>query len=134
MAPKRNAPSKDALAEGQAVGNYLRALETRQPTSGDGARRYTPETVRVWLNKARAQLDKQSGTKKLLTFNRIRELEQILGENGVDDKFVELETKFVENAKSFADRHNVVYSAWRDFGVSPEVLKRAGIARGSATI
>ena len=30
----------------------------------------------------------------------------------------------------FAQRKGITYGAWREFGVPPEVLKKAGITRG----
>jgi hypothetical protein len=34
-------------------------------------------------------------------------------------------------AKSYSAKKGISYGAWREFGVSPEVLKKAGISRGS---
>ena len=42
-----------------------------------------------------------------------------------------LEKDFVKVAKPYAKRKGISYGAWREFGVSPEVLKKAGITRGS---
>ena len=47
--------------------------------------------------------------------------------SGVDLKT--LETAFVKIAKTFGDNRGIGYGAWRDAGVSAQVLKRAGIAR-----
>ena len=41
-----------------------------------------------------------------------------------------VEKDFVKVAKSYAKRKGITYGAWREFGVSPEVLKKAGITRG----
>ena len=37
------------------------------------------------------------------------------------------EAKFVKVARSFSERNDITYDAWREFGVTPTVLKRAGI-------
>ena len=37
------------------------------------------------------------------------------------------EQKFVKVAKKFSDRNDITYDAWREVGVSPTVLKKAGI-------
>ena len=41
----------------------------------------------------------------------------------------ELETAFVEVAKSYSDRNAISYNAWRQIGVEPAVLRKAGISR-----
>ncbi|MGB1506861.1 MAG: hypothetical protein ACPHDT_15405, partial [Acidimicrobiales bacterium] len=40
-----------------------------------------------------------------------------------------LEDGFVAAAAPYSDRKNISYAAWREVGVSAEVLKRAGITR-----
>jgi hypothetical protein len=35
----------------------------------------------------------------------------------------------VKVARSFSVRNDITYDAWREFGVTPAVLKRAGIER-----
>ena len=39
------------------------------------------------------------------------------------------EAKFVKVAKNFSSRNDITYDAWREFGVTPVVLKRAGIEK-----
>jgi hypothetical protein len=41
--------------------------------------------------------------------------------------FDALERDFVENAKRFGASRGISYGAWRDVGVPPEVLARAGV-------
>ncbi|MEL6890841.1 MAG: hypothetical protein AAFP84_04550, partial [Actinomycetota bacterium] len=41
-----------------------------------------------------------------------------------------LEDRFVEVAKSYSQSKKISYASWRDVGVTPAVLKRAGIGRG----
>ena len=43
----------------------------------------------------------------------------------------DLEKDFVKVAKSYSARKRIAYGAWREFGVTPDVLKKAGITRGS---
>ncbi|GIU89638.1 MAG: hypothetical protein KatS3mg010_0737 [Acidimicrobiia bacterium] len=42
-----------------------------------------------------------------------------------------LEKEFVKVAKGYSARKGISYGAWREFGVPAEVLKKAGITRGS---
>ncbi|MDQ3351339.1 MAG: hypothetical protein M3501_05175, partial [Actinomycetota bacterium] len=47
--------------------------------------------------------------------------------NGVD--LSDVEEKFVQVAKEYGERQGISYSSWREVGVQPNVLKRAGISR-----
>ena len=40
-----------------------------------------------------------------------------------------LEKAFVKHAKAYSDSKGISYAAWREIGVTPEVLKAAGITR-----
>ena len=39
------------------------------------------------------------------------------------------EEGFVEVAASFSERRGISYAAWREIGIAPAVLRRAGISR-----
>ena len=56
-----------------------------------------------------------------------RELDRF---DGADD-LTGLERDFVKVAKGYAERKGISYAAWRELGISPEVLRKAGITRGS---
>jgi hypothetical protein len=47
------------------------------------------------------------------------------------DDLTSLERDFVKVAKGYAERKGISYAAWRELGVAPDVLRKAGIARGS---
>jgi hypothetical protein len=40
-----------------------------------------------------------------------------------------LESAFVKSARSYSERKGISYAAWRQVGVEPAVLKKAGISR-----
>jgi len=42
-----------------------------------------------------------------------------------------LEAAFVKTAAKYAQRKGISYAAWRELGVPADVLKKAGISRGS---
>ena len=42
---------------------------------------------------------------------------------------VDAEERFVAVAADYAVRHGIEYATWRDVGVEPSVLRRAGIVR-----
>ena len=41
-----------------------------------------------------------------------------------------LEDSFVKAAKAYGSRKGISYQAWREAGVAPAILRRAGIGRG----
>jgi hypothetical protein len=42
-----------------------------------------------------------------------------------------LETDFVSVAKEYSQRKGISYAAWREVGVEPAVLKKAGVTRST---
>ena len=62
----------------------------------------------------------------------IQERLDLLQERGTMGQTVDLsglEDGFVGSAKAYGDRKGISYAAWRELGVPPAVLKRAGITR-----
>ncbi len=57
------------------------------------------------------------------------EQELAASDNGVD--LEELEDQFVAAAAPYGARKGITYAAWRQLGVDPSVLRRAGIRRGA---
>jgi hypothetical protein len=55
----------------------------------------------------------------------LRALDGSISVHGV--LFAALERDFVEDAKRFSELRGISYEAWRDVGVSDEVLRRARI-------
>jgi hypothetical protein len=53
---------------------------------------------------------------------------QLLASNGGID-LEALEAEFVQVAAEYSRRKGITYSAWREAGVEPRVLKAAGIDR-----
>jgi hypothetical protein len=141
MAPRGNtektpmsAEHKEALAlgreQGRAVRRYLEALETHRPKRG---RKRTPESISRRLAAIDEQFaDADALTRLHLTQERIdlaAELEQM--QRPVVD-ISALEEAFVTTAREYGARKRISYAAWRDVGVDPAVLKKAGIRRSGA--
>jgi hypothetical protein len=139
MAKSKNQPAltaahKEALAEGReqsrAIRNYLEALDQNRPKRG---RKRTPDSILKRLAFIDASLSDATGLKKLeLVQERInlqREAEQLAGKSDLSS----LEEGFVRVAKGYSKRKGITYAAWREVGVSSDVLKRAGISRGGAS-
>jgi hypothetical protein len=59
------------------------------------------------------------------------DLERELDRFDAADDLTGLERDFAKVAKGYAERKGISYAAWRELGISPEVLRKAGISRGS---
>ena|SRR5436190_15294572 len=124
---------KAALAEGRnharVVGNYLEALDAHKPKRG---RKRTSDSVKKRLGAVESELKKASGLSRLSLLQERRDLEVELAgmQNGGAD-ISGLEKEFVKVAKPYSERKGISYGAWREFGVPADVLKKAGIQRGS---
>jgi hypothetical protein len=122
---------KAALAEGReqgrAVRRYLEALEAHRPKRG---RKRTPESVQKRL----ASIDERLADADALTrLHLVQERMNLEGELSTTDNTVDLqalEDDFVASAAPYGQRKGITYGAWRQAGVDPAVLRRAGIRRG----
>jgi hypothetical protein len=134
--PKKRPMSEDhkaALAEGRnharVVGRYLDALEAHKPKRG---RKRTSDSVKKRLASVEQELKKAGGLSRLSLLQERRDLEvELAGMQGGAPDVAGLEKEFVKVAKAYSARKGISYGAWREFGVSPDVLKKAGITRGS---
>ena len=124
---------KQAMAagrkEGQAVKAYLDALEQQRPKRG---RRRTVDSIKQRLAAIESQLSAASSLKRLQMIQERRDLQAELdGLGGEPVDLGSLEAAFVAVAKAYAERKGISYAAWREHGVSADVLKKAGITRGA---
>jgi hypothetical protein len=129
-----SAEHKTALAEGRnhakTVGRYLEALEANKPKRG---RKRTPDSVKKRLAAVEADLQTAAGIGRLNLLQERRDLEvELAGMQAGTPDLTNLEKEFVKVAKTYAQRKGISYGAWREFGVPPEVLKKAGITRGAS--
>jgi len=126
---------KAALAEGRdqgrAVRRYLEALEAHKPKRG---RKRTPESVQrrlVAIDEKLAEADPLSRLHLVQErMNLVNELESSAGT--VDLQAIEDE--FTAAAQPYGERKGITYAAWRQLGVDPGVLRKAGIRRGGADV
>jgi len=123
---------KAALAEGReqgrAVRRYLEALEAHRPKRG---RKRTPESVERRLTAIDEKLNDADALTRLHLSQERMNLEAELSstDNAVD--LGALEEEFVVAASEYGKRKGITYAAWRQAGVDPGVLRRAGIKRGA---
>lgn len=131
---KMSTAHKRALSEGRAmsatVDRYLSAIGTPSKRG----RKVSKATLQQRLIAADARLRSSAGVAKVLAAQEVRDLRARISSlnapDGADIKV--LESAFIKVAKKFGDNRGITYAAWRDAGVSAEVLKRAGVARTRA--
>lgn len=128
MTPEHKEAIKTGRAQNRAVSDYLDALEA---TKGKPGRRRTPQSIDTRLAKIDEQLETADAISRL---NLMQEQEDLRAEREQLVQTVDLsvvEAAFVENAKAYSERKNISYAVWRKAGVTPAVLKQAGISRAS---
>jgi hypothetical protein len=114
-------PRKNA----DVVRRYLEAIGT----SSRKGRRRTPESIGKRLQAIESALPEAGALQRLQLVQERLDLTDELKtlEAGADIGPVEAE--FVEAAAAYGEAKGISYGAWRELGVSAEVLKRAGIAQ-----
>jgi hypothetical protein len=121
---------KAALAEGRnqgrSVRRYLEALDLHRPKRG---RKRTRESMQKRLGKIDAELAVADPLKRLQLIQERLDLNAELEAFGTKVDLSGLEAEFVEAAGAYSTRKGISYAAWRELGVEPAVLKRAGISR-----
>jgi hypothetical protein len=135
MPPKKmTAEHKQALAEGRAEGRavkaYLDALEQQRPRRG---RKRTPDSIKKRLAAIEKELGEASSLQRLQLVQERRDLETELAGMDTTVDITKLESDFVKVAKAYSGRKGIEYASWRELGVAADVLKKAGVGRGSAT-
>ncbi len=127
MTDEHKAALAKGRAEGRIVRDYLEGLRATKPKRG---RKRTPETIDKRLAAIDDELDAASPVEELLLVQERRDLiaEKAAMSNTID--MAALEDAFVGVAKSYSESKKISYASWRDVGVAPSVLKRAGIGRG----
>ena len=125
-----SADHKAKLAQGRnesrIVSKYLDALAAGK---GKRGRKRTPESINIQIARIDKALANASPIQKLELTQKRYDLvaEHTRLTSRVD--LTSVEKDFVKVAKSFAIRNGISYNAFRELGVSAEVLKRCGISR-----
>ena len=128
MTEEHKAALARGRAEGRVVRDYLEALRATKPKRG---RKRTPESIQQRLDAIDASLESATADEELLLVQERRDLESELAAMSEQVDISALEVRFVDVAKSYSDSKKLSYAAWRDVGVQPAVLKRAGITRAN---
>jgi hypothetical protein len=121
---------KAALAEGReqgrAVRRYLEALEAHKPRRG---RKRTPESMEKRLATIEDKLAQADPLTRLQLVQERMDIERQLEAADSTVDMEALEDEFVKAAPDYSRRKGITYAAWREAGVDPAVLRRAGIRR-----
>jgi hypothetical protein len=121
---------KNALAngrvEGRIIREYLEVVEATKPRRG---RRRTPESIAKRLSAITVELKTADPVTKVRLIQERLNLRTELAGMKTKAQVAAAEAKFVKVAKNFSSRNDITYDAWREFGVTPVVLKRAGIEK-----
>lgn len=122
---------KKALAngrnEGRIIREYLEIVEATKPKRG---RRRTPESIAKRLSVISVELKTADPVTKVRLIQERLNLRTELASMKSKQEIAAAEARFVKVAKSFSERNDITFDAWREFGVTPAVLKRAGITNG----
>ncbi len=114
-------------AEAAAVRDYLEALEAHRPRRG---RRQSAESLNAKRDAIDSQLAQAKPIKRLLLLQERRDIEAALEALQVEPDMATAEQGFIIHAAGYGQRKGIVYATWREFGVSAEMLARAGITKG----
>jgi len=124
---------KQALAEGReqgrAVRQYLEALEAHKPKRG---RKRTPDSIQKRLATIEERVGSADPLARLQLVQERMDLQRELAASQQKVDLSALEKDFVGAARAYGDRKGITYAAWRESGVDPAVLKKAGIGRGAS--
>jgi len=123
---------KAALAEGReqgrAVRRYLEALDAHKPRRG---RKRTPESMQKRLEAIEEKLAQADPLTRLQLVQERMDLQRQLEAADTTIDLQELEDEFVKAAADYSRRKGITYAAWREAGIDPAILRRAGIRRGA---
>lgn len=129
-AKKMSAEHKAALAqgrkEGAAVRAYLEALEAHKPKRG---RKRTAASIEKRLAAIEEAMPTADPVTRLGLIQERMDLTAELASMQAGADLAALEEAFVQAALGYSQRRGISYAAWRELGVQPAVLKRAGITR-----
>jgi len=125
MSKAHKAALAQGRVEGRVIRTYLDVLEANRPKRG---RKRTIESITRRLNVIKKELLAADTVTKLRLTQERMDLERELKVKTANADIGKLESQFVKVARAYSARNGITYTAWREVGVAPQVLKRAGIA------
>lgn len=128
MSDDHKAKLAQGRSEAKIVKNYLEAMRASKPRRG---RKRTPDSINKRLSVIDELLVDAEPLDELKLIEERRKLNEELESMEATVDLTAYEEAFVEVAKGYSERQGISYSSWREVGVEPAVLKRAGISRSS---
>ena len=128
MTDDHKAALAQGRSEGRAVRDYLGALRATKPKRG---RKRTPDSIKKRMTAIDDQLKTADPLGELRLIQERYDLSQELETLGSQTDLGALEDAFVQVAASYSARQGISYAAWREVGVTPSVLKKAGVGRSA---
>ena len=128
MSDEHKAALAEGRSQGRAVRLYLEALAANKPKRG---RKRTPDSMKKRLDRITAELQTADPLKRLQLTQEQLDLESEIEAGQATVDLSELEQGFIAAAGPYASRKGISYAAFRAVGVTPAVLKAAGISRGA---
>jgi hypothetical protein len=130
MTNEHKAALATGRAQGLAVRRYLEALERNRPRRG---RRQSADTLQQQLVEIEIKIRESDPLKRLHLIQQRKLIEDRLASGDGSEDISALELAFIDAAPEYGGRKGINYATWREAGVPAEVLRRAGIQRGSAS-
>ena len=128
LSPEHKAALAVGRDQGRIVRRYLEALERNRPKRG---RKRTLESVKRQLEQVQEKLDVADPLTRLHLMQERRDLESELANKDSNEDLGQLEEEFTLVAEEYGRRKGISYAAWREAGVAPPVLRKAGIGRST---
>lgn len=125
MSKAHKAALAQGRVEGRVIRTYLDVLEANRPKRG---RKRTIDSIARRLGVIRKEMALADTVTKLRLTQERMDLERELKVKKANADIGKLESQFVKVARAYASRNGITYTAWREVGVTPQVLKRAGIS------
>jgi hypothetical protein len=110
------------------VKRYLEALEANRPKRG---RKRSQDSIEKRLAEIETQIPTADPLKRVNLIQERLNLRNALGSTEDTVDMAALEAEFVRAAGGYSARKGLTYAAWRELGVEPALLAKAGITRGS---
>ncbi len=126
MSDEHKAAIAQGRVEAKAVSKYLEALAANRPKRG---RQRTPSTIKARIEVIDAEL---ADADAIIALNLRQEKQDLEDELRTKQPTVDLatvEADFVTHAATYGERKGISYAVWRESGVAPAVLQKAGISR-----
>lgn len=124
VTPEHKAAMIQGRTETRVVRQYLEALDgVRQ----SGGRRRSKEALAKKLAAVEQELESADAVGRLHLVQERIDLQRAIEASEQNVDIGELEEAFVSIAASYSERKGISYQAWREVGVTPAVLRQAGV-------